>query len=81
MIFVHCIVYYIRLTVVNGLTLATSISWFDIKVFINMPFLIRLSHIISLLQFIAWYTDGILEYIGCYIHAFCYNYAIIIIIY
>ena len=67
--------------VVNGLAQATSISWFDIKVFINMPFLIRLSHIISLLQFIARYTDAILEYIGRYTHAFCYNYAIIIIIY
>ena len=61
MIFVHCIVYYIRLMVVNGLAQATSISWFHIKVFINMPFLIRLSHIISLLQFIACYTDAILE--------------------
>ena len=81
MIFVLCIVYYIRLTVDNGLTQATSISWFDIKVFINMPFLIRLSHIISLLQFIACYTDAILKYMGRYTHAFCYNYAIIIIIY
>ena len=81
MIFVLCIVYYIRLTVDNGLTQATSISWFDIKVFINRPFLIRLSHIISLLQFIACYTDAILKYMGRYTHAFCYNYAIIIIIY
>ena len=57
-----------------------SISWFD-KCFINMPFLIRLMHIIFLLELIGHYNNVIIEYIGWYTHAFCYNYAIIIIIY